>query len=406
MSKFSQLGWVDFSSDDRERVKQVLSQLQEKGTLDELGIGRLRDAFADLLFPGFSTIQTRAKYLIVVPRIIRGYLALKPVERKRQSLVDYLKAQEDLVAKRLVDRHRHFEDGETGIIGSTMVDSGGVARRPSSVYWGALRQWGIIDTSASLAQFSREITQSESNLGMLKGEDESDDKDALAGKQKVHLDAWVPDWLENIELNLTRSEASFLKEKMIRGAINSVPTQLFQHTLMGNALEKQYESFPEFSAWLCQQSQVSEKTKETARLAQAFSELIYGAHIRFNCLLAKRNQQDSRLNAHLRNWDSWVGSIQLEQEEGVEIWLEHTEVRLPSYTERFLKAWYKAIRTKAHVQTLDQLVEQQSKDNKKQRSILQKRLAQEIEWFGMSRLNYRWTQVRVIMGDIQKGLEC
>lgn len=404
MSNFSQLGWVDFSSDDRERVKQVLSQLQEKGTLDELGIGRLRDAFADLLFPGFSTIQTRGKYLIVVPRIIRGYLALKPAERKRQSLADYLKVQEDLVAERLVTRH--LEDGETGIIGSTMVESGGVARRPSSVYWGALRQWGIIDTSASLAQFSREITQSESNLGMLKGEDESDDKDALAGKHKVHLDAWVPDWLENIELNLTRSEASFLKEKMLRGAINSVPTQLFQHTLMGNALEKQYENFPEFSAWLCQQSQVSEKTKETARLAQAFSELIYGAHIRFNCLLAERNQQHSRLMAHLENWDSWVGSIQLEQEDGVEIWLKHTEVRLPSYTDRFLKAWYKAIRTKAPVQTLDQLVEQQSKDNKKQRSILQKRLAQDIEWFGMSRLNYRLSQVRLILGDIQKGLEC
>ena len=404
MSTYSQLGWVDFSSDDRERVKQVLSQLQEKGTLDELGIGRLRDAFADLLFPGFSTIQTRGKYLIIVPRLIRSYLALKPTERKRQSLSDYLKKQEDEVAKLLVKRH--LEDGETGIIGSTMVENGGVARRPSSVYWGALRQWGIIDTSVALVQFSREITQSETSLGMLKGEDESDDKDALVGKHKVHLDAWVPDWLENVELNLTRSEASFLKEKMLRGAIDSVPTQLFQHNLMGNALEKQYDNFPEFSAWLCQQSHVSEKTKETARYAQAFSELIYGAHIRFNCLLAERNQQHSRLMARRNDWNLWVDSIQLEQEDCVDIWLKHTEVRLSDYTDRFLKAWYKAIHTKAPVQMLDRLVEQQCKDNKKQRSILQKRLTQDIEWFGMSRLNYRWAQVRVILGDIQKGLEC
>jgi sulfur relay (sulfurtransferase) DsrC/TusE family protein len=404
VSTFSQLGWVDFSSDDRERVKQVLSQLQEKGTLDELGIGRLRDAFADLLFPGFSTIQTRGKYLIIVPRIIRGYLSLKPAERKRQSLSNYLKVQEDDVVERL--RNRHLEDDETGIIGIKKVESGGVARRPSSVYWGALRQWRIIETSTSLAQFCREITQPETNLGMLKGENESDDKDTLSGKHKVHLDAWVSDWLENIELNLTHSEASFLKEKMLRGVINSVPTQLFQHNLMGNALEKQYKNFPEFSAWLCQQSQVSEKTKETARLAQAFSELIYGAHIRFNCLLAERNQQHSRHMAHLKDWDSWVDSIQLEQEDCVEIWLKHTEVRLPNYTVRFLKAWYNAIRTKASVQTLDKLVEQQSKDNKKQRSILQKRLAQDIEWFGMSRLNYRWAQVQVILGDIQRGLEC
>ncbi len=54
----SKLGWVDFSSLERDRVSQVLSILQEKGTLDELGIGQIRDAFADKLFPGISTIQT------------------------------------------------------------------------------------------------------------------------------------------------------------------------------------------------------------------------------------------------------------------------------------------------------------------------------------------------------------
>ncbi len=41
----SQIGWIDFSSFDRDRVKQVLSQLQIPGTLDELGIGALRDGF-------------------------------------------------------------------------------------------------------------------------------------------------------------------------------------------------------------------------------------------------------------------------------------------------------------------------------------------------------------------------
>ena len=76
MSNRSQLGWVDFSSEDRERVKHALSQLAQPGTLDELGIGGLRDAFADLMFPGFSTLQTRAKYFITVPRIIRDYLQL------------------------------------------------------------------------------------------------------------------------------------------------------------------------------------------------------------------------------------------------------------------------------------------------------------------------------------------
>ncbi|WP_269802668.1 hypothetical protein [Marinobacter sp. G11] len=40
----SSIGWVDFSSSDREKVSQVLAMLQEPGTLDELGIGQIRDA--------------------------------------------------------------------------------------------------------------------------------------------------------------------------------------------------------------------------------------------------------------------------------------------------------------------------------------------------------------------------
>ena len=58
----SVFGWIDFSPSDRALVKEAIAGMKEEGTLDELGIGQIRDAFADLLFPGFSTIQTRAKY--------------------------------------------------------------------------------------------------------------------------------------------------------------------------------------------------------------------------------------------------------------------------------------------------------------------------------------------------------
>jgi len=54
----------------------VLDLLAEKGVVDELGIGVIRDAFADLLFPGISTIQTRAKYFLIVPRLLKDYETL------------------------------------------------------------------------------------------------------------------------------------------------------------------------------------------------------------------------------------------------------------------------------------------------------------------------------------------
>ena len=58
------IGWLDFSNKDREKVLSVLKLLSVPGTLDELGIGIIRDGFANKLFPGTSTIQTRAIFFI------------------------------------------------------------------------------------------------------------------------------------------------------------------------------------------------------------------------------------------------------------------------------------------------------------------------------------------------------
>ena len=71
------LGWIDFSKSERNKVLSVLDLLSEAGTLDELGIAPVRDGFANLFFPGTSTIQTRAKYFMIVP------YALKDLEYRR-----------------------------------------------------------------------------------------------------------------------------------------------------------------------------------------------------------------------------------------------------------------------------------------------------------------------------------
>ena len=62
-----ELGWIDFSKSERNKVLNVLDMLGNQGVLDELGIATIRDGFSDLLFPGTSTIQTRAKYFLIVP---------------------------------------------------------------------------------------------------------------------------------------------------------------------------------------------------------------------------------------------------------------------------------------------------------------------------------------------------
>ena len=66
-----EIGWIDFSKDERSKILSVLDLLGEKGVLDELGISQIRDAYSDLFFPGTSTIQTRAKYFFIVPYALR-----------------------------------------------------------------------------------------------------------------------------------------------------------------------------------------------------------------------------------------------------------------------------------------------------------------------------------------------
>src|SRR4051812_43774902 len=63
--------WLDYSERDRRRMLDVVSLFQDRETRDELGIGAIRDAFADLFFPGTSTIQTRARYVLFVAWIYR-----------------------------------------------------------------------------------------------------------------------------------------------------------------------------------------------------------------------------------------------------------------------------------------------------------------------------------------------
>jgi len=61
------LTWLDHDPAERERVQRVLALFQVRETRDELGLGAVRDSFADQLFPGTSTIQTRLRYMLFVP---------------------------------------------------------------------------------------------------------------------------------------------------------------------------------------------------------------------------------------------------------------------------------------------------------------------------------------------------
>jgi len=94
----STVAWIDYDSEAHQRAQRILTLFNERETRDELGLGTIRDAIADTLFPGTSTIQTRLRYMLFLPWIFldlerRGTSAEKMSRRARAAqlkLAEYL----------------------------------------------------------------------------------------------------------------------------------------------------------------------------------------------------------------------------------------------------------------------------------------------------------------------------
>ena len=61
-------------------------------------MGTIRDAFSEYFFPGTSTIQTRARYMLFIPWIYRrlGEQRLSRAEMERRARADEIRLLQDL----------------------------------------------------------------------------------------------------------------------------------------------------------------------------------------------------------------------------------------------------------------------------------------------------------------------
>ena len=135
------LTWLDLTASDRDKMRRVLDLdlFKEQGTLDEMGLGSLRDVLSDALFPGTSYIQTRLRYVLFIPWLYQRLEA----RRVRSSDVERASRAEEVD---LIGRLEQNEDAK-GVIG--VVARGTLVRLPSSMYWSALTRWGIFQPQQS-----------------------------------------------------------------------------------------------------------------------------------------------------------------------------------------------------------------------------------------------------------------
>ena len=389
-----QLGWIDFSKSDRSIAHSVLKLLEEPGAVDEMGIGIIRDAFADILFPGTSTIQTRAKYLFIVP-----YICMELERQTKLSPRDFIeslyKNEIDLI-KPLAERSGR----RIGVIGEDAGDR--LQRKPSSIYWSALRLYEFFrEASFTLPEYAsafcrlRDSGAAGKSLGRVKygEEDNADDADAnMSGAAFWSVPYPDENWRDSIDIELTRPEAGFLRSKIIKA-------EKTKNTLMALLIKEDrcdYIAFERFDDLDDLTAIMPPQIRTDYILARDFSRFVYGAQIRYNVIFSKGE------NAYANDeWEAWYKN-------GYTVNLDDVFLRLKTRnpgTITFLRQYQKAI---GNTDALDKLIKEREmriKGAARAKLTNTELYAYEGQTINLIPLSYRFYNAQRLIRDIFEGVD-
>lgn len=385
------IGFIDFSTEERNKVLSTLRLLDKQTALDELGIGMLRDFYADQLFPGISTIQTRAKYLVLIPYLFRQMEQQAGALSERDALA-WLQGRED----RLVGVLMANSPGENGIIGSlARKQKRAVKQKPSTIYWGALRTYGIVRADRiSLATACRAAVYGAKRKKELEpktdGETYDDSTAAHSGRalfSPLRLDY---DLAREASIRLTRKEAEYIEEHIMRapGSRDSLLAFLLRNRI-------RCESFDDIPAHL-----LPEGMARDYRLAAEFSRFIYGAHVRYNIIYANGcGIRDQGMEEEFFSWLEGISPCDLEPV----LTRANCGYPLAAFCRHFLDA---ALR--GDLTAMDELIIARERAVKGDRAKLCK--PREFQYdpgrpIHFYPLDFRFNRAKVILGDILDGLE-
>jgi hypothetical protein len=390
-----QLGWIDFSKQEREKVLDVIQLLKEQGAVDELGIGTIRDGFANYFFPGTSTIQTRAKYFLIVPYVLK-----EAGEGKYGTEIN--KALREIDNEERKCGLKLIQGNKDGVIGSMNLPRHWVARKPSDIYWYGIKRFGIFrNPELSIREYlSASLKLREMDSGIKLGnhndeaENEHDDNDA---GDFTYLKFWtLPDfnqnWRENLKIGLLPEEAAFLRKQITE----NLKGTLFAYLLENNIPVEEYEDFASLSEAVYED--VPEEMQQMMTLANAFNNLVYLARVRYNVMLSGGENEEAN-----NEWNYYRKDLERMSEvdlESVRVNLHINNFRLM----KFLKG-IKAAFNAGDVAEADRLIRKQEVDLK---GISRAKLNRVGEfpsdlWLGGGFLDYRFTVVKRLIRDIYKG---
>lgn len=395
------LTWLDLTSSDRDKMRRVLDLFSEQGTVDEMGLGSLRDALGDALFPGTSSIQTRLRYTMFIPWIYQG---LADARVRSEEVGRAARAAE----LSLIGALSATGDAE-GVIGGRARDR--LTRLPSSVYWAGLARWGIFLPPQAQGWYHTHfasLTRGQQGAGR------ADDPGVVWTRQPV----WHPrlpkaprDFPSVATFNLRRDEAEFVQGRWRERTPGTLLAWLADHGSLAPAM-----SFWDDPDVLRAPSEIL----RVVELARRFSRHVEGAPLIYNLLLAERRNQlhgsdAERVASYRTEVAAWAAKEDAEHDrfEPQSMWsfVAQRGVRLPDRQRRFVEAWSTRIREVGAAALVDDgtvrgLVERRELDLKGGRA----RLANDgrlLDWsgrVGVGRMDFRWFRVRRLVEDLHRGM--
>lgn len=418
----SSFTWLDYSERDKRKMMAVIDAFKERDTRDELGIGSVRDGFADLFFPGTSTIQTRAKYFLFVPWIYSKLENEKVSSRKFASQAK--KFEFDLISSLM-----GTEDKE-GIIGRQAGPT--LKRLPSSVYWQGLSQWGIRRFRGNQSQYhSMADTFHSKNIKISASAEEREFiGDSVTRNWHGGLPPVPNGFPKKAFLALNFEEAEYLQERIIQSA----PTTLlaFLVSVKPNEAARFVKNYkPVAFPWEHPRyGSFPVEIKEQLAHARFFSEVIWGASLLYNFMLAQKAVEvndihEDRVERYRDNLTTWWDIIQARQVDFV-LWSNNrprfweivraNRARVTPSTRLFINDWIDEVLKAAGTGDVAGLIE--NKQVRKMISDREKFLKGGLArlhnprmlelWKGAAgagRLDYRWGRTaQVLVTDILKGL--
>ncbi len=398
----SAFSWLDYSEAERRRMNEVIGLFRDQGILDELGLGSVRDAFADLFYPGTSTIQTRARYFLFIPWI---YLGIEK-ERVPPSQVSE-RARADQI-KLVFALERGGE--KSGVIGIDAREH--LLRLPHSIYWNGMALYGVRQFRGTLEQYHRSLDAFYARVQQAPRFEEGERFD-LGLRANWHPE--LPDpprkWDRVTAFSLTHEEADYLMDRITSEKPDSLLSHLLQRGSDVRDIQAPWTD-PDLAA-------LPPNIKTQLQHARNFSEVMLGASALYNAMLAQAAERDELLHSHLEALASWAERVLARRGELVswdrkEFWdvVRHINPRISYVTEGFVESWVE-LSLEAPDSLFDSDVARRFITEREHR--LKHRLARLTNpkaletWGGTSSvtpLSYRWNpNARQIVSDILDGLK-